>query len=273
MTTIRAANAHAANAKNCRILYLVGQLGRGGLERQLNYLIQTMNRERYRPAVAVWNFQESDPYVASLREAGVPLYALPAKSGPHVKVRVLRRLVRELKPEIVHSYSFFTNVGAFAGTLGTRTLAVGSLRSDFVFDREHAGGWLGKCSARWPRDLICNSRIAADNARDAGDFFSPRRTFVVRNGMDLQHFAALPPAAGPRACIAGIGSLFAVKRWDRLLLAMAELKRAGHDCVAQIAGSGPLLDDLTNRAAALGLAGDARFLGHSGDVRLLGNRQ
>ena len=44
----------------CRLLYLVGHLGSGGLERQLCYLLQAMDRKRYQPAVAVWSFREED---------------------------------------------------------------------------------------------------------------------------------------------------------------------------------------------------------------------
>lgn len=35
---------------HCRFLYLVDQLGPGGSERQLCYLLQIMDRGRYRPA-------------------------------------------------------------------------------------------------------------------------------------------------------------------------------------------------------------------------------
>ncbi len=46
----------------CRLFYLVGQLSIGALERQLSYLLQAMDRERYRPAAVVWNFCEKDAY-------------------------------------------------------------------------------------------------------------------------------------------------------------------------------------------------------------------
>ena len=62
---------------SCRLLYLVGQLGPGGLERQLCYLLQAMDRERYQPAVAVWNFSETDVYVSRIRALNVPVYGLP----------------------------------------------------------------------------------------------------------------------------------------------------------------------------------------------------
>ena len=96
---------------HCRILYLVGQLTPGGLERQLCYLLQAMDRERYRPAVAVWNFAEADVYVPRIRALDVPLYAFPNMPSA-AKLRAFRRLVRHLAPEVVHSYTFFTNFAA-----------------------------------------------------------------------------------------------------------------------------------------------------------------
>ena len=57
---------------SCRLLYLVGQLTSGGLERQLYYLLRSLDRNRYQPAVAVWNFSETDVYVHKIRALGVP---------------------------------------------------------------------------------------------------------------------------------------------------------------------------------------------------------
>src|SRR6266487_4870058 len=85
---------------NCRILYLIGQLVPGGSERQLYYLLQAMVRERYRPAVAVWNYCEKDVYVHRIQKLGVPLYFFPQIPLSTVKLVRLRRLVRALQPEL-----------------------------------------------------------------------------------------------------------------------------------------------------------------------------
>src|SRR5262245_46537520 len=113
---------------HCRFLYLVDQLGQGGLERQLCYLLQVMNRGRYRPAVAVWNFAESDVYVPRTRALNVPMYTFPNMPSAAAKLSAFRRLVRQLEPEVVHSYPFYTNFAAYWGVQGTRAVAVGSLR-------------------------------------------------------------------------------------------------------------------------------------------------
>ena len=64
-------------SSKCRLLYLVGQLGAGGLERQLHLLLQSMDRDRYRPHVVVWNFSPNDTYVSLAYKLSVPLHSFP----------------------------------------------------------------------------------------------------------------------------------------------------------------------------------------------------
>src|SRR6266849_11120740 len=86
---------------NCRFLYLVVQLTPGGLERQLCYLLQAMDRGRYRPVVAVWNFAEADVYVPRIRALNVPVYAFPNMPSAAAKLRAFGGLVRRLAPQVV----------------------------------------------------------------------------------------------------------------------------------------------------------------------------
>ena len=113
----------------CRVLYVVGQLGIGGSERQLCVLLEHMDLEYYWPMVAVWNYDEEDTYVSHIRSLGVPLYGLSTTSSRFSKLGALRRLVTQLNPEIIHSYSFFTNFAAWWLALGTRKIAIGAVVS------------------------------------------------------------------------------------------------------------------------------------------------
>src|SRR5262245_3735762 len=144
----------------CRLLYLIGQLRTGGFERQLFYLLHAMDRERYRPAVAVWSYHESDTYVPQIRNLGVPLYLFPRTVSGSAKLAKFRRLVGSLVPEIVHSYSFHTNFAAWSATLGLETIPIGSIRNNFLIERRDSGRILGPLSARWPGAQICNSFAA-----------------------------------------------------------------------------------------------------------------
>ena len=167
-------------------LYLIGQLRAGGSERQLFYLLQYMDRERYRPAVAVWNFSEEDTYVKEIQALNVPVYRLADAQFSAANLSAFRSLVREVNPQIVHSYSFFTNIAVWWGTVGTKAIALGSLRGEFSQTQQDCGFWLGKLSARWPEIQVFNNVAAAEAVRSDRGIFAPQRQIVVRNGIDLK---------------------------------------------------------------------------------------
>src|SRR5213594_590251 len=225
---------------NCRLLYLVGQLGPGGLERQLCYLLQSMDRERYRPEVVVWNFHSSDTYVSYIRSLGIQLHSFPDIFSATQKLSAFRRMVAQMQPEVIHSYTFYTNFAAWSASLGTRTVAIGAVRSNFTNDKKSCGFLLGSLSARWPQTQIYNSFASTEKARHSRTLFAPKQVFVVRNALDLRRFGNVPLTTNGQIRILGIGSLIPLKRWDRLLTAASDLKKRGLDFLVEIAGGGPL---------------------------------
>jgi glycosyltransferase involved in cell wall biosynthesis len=245
-------------------LYLIGQLRAGGSERQLFYLLQKMDRQRYRPAVAVWNYSNEDIYVEQIRALNVSVCPI---AGAHsaAKLVAFSSLLRELEPEVVHSYSFFTNLAAWCGTFGTRAVALGSVRSDFGSAKQDCGFWLGRLSARWPRVQIFNNFAAAHLPTNFVHILSPQKAFVVRNGIDLDRFNAAPiPEQGP-ILIVGVGSLLPVKRWDRLLRAASVLQR-DLKFLVQIVGEGASRSALESLAENLGLNGQLQLTGYEENI-------
>lgn len=250
----------------CDLLYLVGQLGSGGLERQLYYLLQTINRTCYQPAVAVWNYCEQDTYTAAIKALEVPCYSFSQTFSPPAKLAAFRRLIQELQPAVAHSYSFYTNFAVYWATRGTHTVAVGSVRGEFARAKKESGRWLGRLSARWPREQICNNSLALEAARRSRGLFVPRRLSVVRNGLDLDRFHSTPLPISGRVCIVGVGSLFSVKRWDRVLRAALTLKQRGFNFLVRLVGDGPLRDSLRQQTQTLGVADCVEFLGNRDDI-------
>ena len=112
----------------CRFLYLVGQLRLGGLERQLYYLLASLDRARYQPAVIVWNLNPREKYYGDIEALNIPIYGFPPEWSPLSKLRAFRALSRPVGPEVIHSYGFHTNFAAYYAARGTRALAIGSLR-------------------------------------------------------------------------------------------------------------------------------------------------
>lgn len=250
----------------CDLLYVVGQLGPGGLERQLYYVLQTIKRKCHQPVVAVWNDCENDTYTAPIRALGIPVHSFSRPLSPLAKLVAFRRLVRELQPAVTHSYSFYTNFAAYWATRGTSTVAIGSIRGEFDRAKQESGRWLGRLSARWPREQICNNSLALEVARRSSGFFAPRRLSVVRNGLDLDRFHPQPLPFDERVCLVGVGSLFSVKRWDRVIRAALTLKQRGCNFLVRLVGDGPLRDSLRQQTQTLGVADCVEFLGNRDDI-------
>ena len=252
---------------NCRLLYLVVQLGLGGLERQLFCLIESMDRRQYRPVVVVWGNSPNDHYVPLIRALDVPVVALGSKPSRLAKLQALRSLVSDLRPEVIHSYSFYTNVLAWWVARGTTAISVGAVQSNFIAERQNNWKLLGKLSARWPPAQIFNSSTAAQNARRVATFFRPDRSYVVKNGVDLDEFS--PQRQSERGYILAVGSLLPVKRWDRMLRAVARLTEKGIGLEVLHAGSGPLRDELEAMTRELHVDHVVRFLGNRHDIASL----
>ncbi len=251
---------------SCRLLYLIAELRPGGSERQLYYLLKSMDRVRHQPEVVVWSFKETDTYVSKIRALLVPIHSFPAGSSRATKLMAFRRMITQIRPQVVHSYSFHTNFAAFWATRGTNTIALGGVRSDFDWAKNDAGPLLARLSGRWPRRQIFNSYTAAQSAQLSKSGFGPKECLVVRNALDLECFPKVPLSSNGKVQLVGVGSLLPVKRWDRLILAAHALQQRGFDFSVQVVGGGPLHASLNEQARDLGLAGCVDFVGHSENI-------
>ncbi len=249
---------------NCRLLYLVGQLGLGGMERQLFYLIGSMDRRRYKPIVAVWGSSPDDHYAPLIRALEVPVVTLGTKPTRLGKWQVLCSLVSDLQPEVIHSYSFYTNILAWWAARGTVAIPIGSVRGKFPLGSRDVGNVARRLCGRWPPGQVYNSFSAQQEAKQSTTIFRPRRIYVVTNGIDLDRFSPRPhPQYG---YILAVGSLLPVKRWDRLLRAVAHLAGRGLELEVRHAGSGPLREELEAMARGLHVEHLFRFMGNRHDI-------
>lgn len=249
---------------DCRLLYLVGQLRLGGLERQLVYLLRSIDRERYKPVVAVWGNSLEEHYAAELGALAVPVVRLGVHSTQFAKLQALCRLVSTVQPEIIHSYSFYTNIAAWWAAKKTGAIPVGSVRSNFILERQRTGKVLGRLCGRWPAAQIFNSITAQQNAKRTTRFFHPPRIYVIKNGIDLDRFSPRPfPDQGH---ILAVGSLHHVKRWDRLIRVAKVLHEKGIACKVLLVGSGPLHEELEATARELHVEQLIGFLGSRHDI-------
>lgn len=267
-TSVQEIVDHSSDAR-CKILYLVGQLRDGGLERQLYYLVSSLDRAQFNPLVVVWNLNLSEKYYRKIDALNIPVYGFPLAWSRLSKLRAFRILAQLLAPRVIHSYSFHTNFAAQYAAWGTSALAVGSVRGELSRAQAEGGLLRGALNVRWPAVHIVNSATSANAVNCVAGLFAPRKVFVVRNGLDLKQFS-IDDAPEERRYIAAVGSLFPVKRWDRLLRSVQRLKGVvKEDMRVLVAGDGPLRPVLEKQAEDLGISQIVEFLGTIHDIPAL----
>jgi sugar transferase (PEP-CTERM/EpsH1 system associated) len=224
---------------------------------------------------AICSTAPADPAMVRLVGADVRLFQLDRRPGndPALVWR-LYRLFRRERPHIVHTHAW--------GTLLEGWAAARLARVPVLVHGEHGTLQLRQrqvWAQRWgwrqaDRLLSVSSRLAERMAREIG--FPQDRITVIRNGVDVARFSPVEP--GPRLAarrslglgdgvlVGTVGRLVDVKNQEGLLVAIAELRRAGLDVSGAIVGDGPLRGHLEERIAALGLVGSVRLLGHRQDI-------
>lgn len=212
--------------------------------------------------VAVWNFQEAEVYVDAIRASGARVVGVGGRSFLG-KVSWLRRLIREERFDWAHSFSFYLNIAVAIAAAGTTTIAIGSVRSTLALAAAESGRLLGWASARWPRRQVYNNAFAASEAKKR-TWWRPRRIAIVPNHVEVDEFPEVD--VPPNRTIVGIGSLLAVKRWERLIALGSRLRDCGIDFRIEIAGEGPLRTSLESEIARFALQDRVTLLGYVADV-------
>lgn len=113
-----------------KIVFLIGQLGLGGSERQLYLLLKHLDKDLLECHVVVFN---PSPYVVlneSLERIGVKVWPVPLNcTGVWRRVRFVYRIFQSISPDIVHSWTVHDNPYAgLAGFLTGIPVRFGSLR-------------------------------------------------------------------------------------------------------------------------------------------------
>jgi glycosyltransferase involved in cell wall biosynthesis len=249
------------------ILFVVGQLGYGGLERQLCYLVRGLVARAIVPDVLVWGSSEEDTYSSKLTGIGVRVWRFRSGIGAARKMLRLVEISRSLRPGIIHSYSDFTNVAAKVASLVSGAPALGSVRANHKWENRNSHMVLWSLCSRFPEWQVYNNFQAYFDAQRSGFPLTPKRVFVVRNGVDLEHFAPLPPQRSGRCRALGVGSLYPKKNWGLVVDACEELKLRNVVLDISIVGEGPERGILQKAIDQKRLGEDVRLLGTSDDVR------
>lgn len=254
-----------------KLLLLIPTLDRSGAEKQMTLLATRLPRDEFQTQVVA--LTRGGPYAEDLAAAGIPLTVLHKrfKFDP-LALRRLRLLLRQEKPDILHTWMFTAN--AYGRLAAGAHPSYRVLVSERCVDVWKAGWqfWVDRRLAPRAQRLIGNSNSVAEFYRDQG--FPTDRIAVIPNGIDLPE---LPTDARERArealeipadchVVGYVGRLAAQKRVEDLIWAFELVRVLQGNVVFIIVGDGPKRESLEAFAVKLQIADRVRFLGHRGDV-------
>ncbi|MBK6941155.1 MAG: glycosyltransferase [Planctomycetes bacterium] len=257
-----------------RVVFLVADLGLGGIQSMVDALARGLDRARF--AAAFVCFDSVGVLGEALARDGFQVVHEPRRPGLDRTLpgRLARRF-RELGAAVVHAHN---RTALFYGVL-----AKGKVDGLRMLYTEHDRSFPEKLRVRLLHAVLArrvDHTVAVCNAvRDAivaTERFPAARTSVIVNGVappardpsaaDARaRVEAEFPAARGRVVVLAVGHLTPVKDHATLLEACARLE-PGVRPLLIVAGDGPLRAELERKRDALGLANDVLFPGYRRDV-------
>lgn len=257
-----------------RLVHIIPTLDQGGAEKQLCLLCAHLDRQKFDTQVVV--LTHTGPREATLREAGIPIHCIDkhSKFDP-LAYRRLKAKLKELRPDIVHTWLFAANSygRAAAKAVGVPTIIGGERSVD---------PWKRRWQIFIDKWLLKSSKAIITNTPAVTDFYASR-------GLNTDKFVVIPnavePYTGPRLTreqvyaklgiparsklVMAIGRLWPQKGYQDLIWAGELLCVAHGDAWVVIVGDGPQRERLQQYRDDTRADNSVRFAGERTDAREL----
>lgn len=259
------------------VVHLIYRLDIGGLETLLVDMINRMPAQRYRHAVVC--LTDYTDFAQRITRPGVELVALHKQPGLGLGIHaVLWRLLRRLRPAILHTYNFGTMEYAATGFAAGVPVRVHAEHGRDARDPQGLNpkhNLLRRCAAPFIDRIV---PVSQDLRRWLHEVvgIGERKLVLIDNGVDTERFRpALADEAKTEAwqdqdafVIGTVGRLQDVKDQATLVQAFAELRRLlpRERLRLVLVGDGPLRAALEAQVAAAGLQDSVCFAGARADV-------
>ena len=244
-----------------KIAYIIGQLTRHGAEKQLYELLKGIDRKKFHPVVI--SLSEDEYWGGEIRKLGIDVIEIKrTKSREFSRLFKLIKILKEIKPDITHTYLFSANTyGRVASMITGVPIIIASERNagELGNDKKRHQVYIDKFLSLISNGIICNSYKCYHNLIDRYGY-NPDKVYMVHNGIgfsgidretDFNHQESLR-----QKVIGTVGRLYPNKN-QKLFLDMAKniLNRPGNDNTKfMIVGDGPIKDELIQYSEKLGVA-------------------
>lgn len=250
------------------VVHVVHSLGVGGLE---NGVVNLVNGNWRGLRHAIICLTTAGPLRARLRSE-VEVFVIGKRPG-HDLLSVLRlaRLLRRLRPRLVHSRNWAT----FDAVIAARLARVGAVvHGEHGRDITDPNGLDRRrnrirrmCAPLVDRFVAVSADLRRWLVERVG--IATDKVLTIPNGVDTERFAPSEcgvPRAADRLVVGTVGRLDPVKDHVELLRAFHRVRARGRDAILLIVGDGPCRRDLEREVIALGLEARVVLVGEGSDV-------
>ena len=247
-----------------RIFHFIYALKGGGAEKQLKYLLNTMDPDRFVNAVCCGNSEETDDLAT-----GVEIFEIPRKFRFDLRWRQIFKCIKSWRPDIIHNWlpnglwpslipSWFSGIPCY----------VASYRNYYKINRlQDAIEAVGFCLSN---RIVSNSGAMGFPYKN---IFALKKGVVIPNGVDLAHIGCLKSfdisrlgIDNQKPVILYAGRLVEHKNIQTLLNAVSLLKDEGIAITLLLCGTGNYSNNLQQISHKLGIKNQVLFAGYRDDV-------
>jgi len=262
-----------------RVLHILTNEVRGGIEEGVLSLLRLIDRTRFTPMLSCPP-KLMEAYGPELKEADLEVYPLPRLYRPYQLFAMARlvRILRATMPDIVHTHLFVTSlcVAPVAKLAGVRILIESCRIREGWRTNKSAAYWIDRLVNRFVSANITNSDALRRYLLEVKRF-PIDKVVVIRNGRDLSRVqsgriteeAALRREFQLRPeemVIVAPGRLEVQKGQSYLLEALPEVLRQFPNLRVLIVGDGSLRDKLAAKITELSLQNHVELTGYRKDV-------
>jgi len=186
-------------------------------------------------------------------------------------LKTLRRIVRNISPDVIHSHRYKENLLSYLSAKGYRDIKLISTQHGLPEKLEGCQSFKSRMISSLNFKLLSrcfHSTVAvSEEMKDsmvANHGFDPEKITVIHNGISMP--ACIPYLQKERTVIGSAGRLFPVKGFDLLVDIAARVNKKNDTVDFILAGEGPMKQKLAEKIDRLGLKKQFTLLGHVNDM-------
>lgn len=229
-----------------RVCFIAGTLGRGGAERQLLFMLESLAERKVE--LKLLSLTRGEAFETEVKQLGIDVEWVGRSERRLKRAFQVARSAAGWSADVIQSSHFYTNIYAGLAARFNRSVGIGAIRSDLTSEVA-INGIYGKGQLMLPHHLIANSTVAVSRAVSLG-ISSGRIDYVPNVVRSPQGRTDVASNGNKSVRLSFVGRLSKEKRPDVFVALASRLSRElpGYDLSFTIAGDGPLRDEVARLA-------------------------